>query len=200
MKKQGKIKYIGFSFHDDAQFLDKVLTEHPEMDFVQLQLNYLDWENGVIQSRQNYEVARKHQKPIVVMEPIKGGSLANLPKDIAQKFLDYNPDASISSWALRYVASLSNVKVVLSGMSTYDQVLDNLKTFENFEYLNKKLNATILMVTHDAFTASYADRILFIKDGKIFNEIIKGNSSRKDFFEKIIEVVTLLGGELNDVI
>lgn len=137
MKKQGKIKYIGFSFHDDAQFLDKVLTEHPEMDFVQLQLNYLDWENGVIQSRQNYEVARKHQKPIVVMEPIKGGSLANLPKDIAQKFLDYNPDASISSWALRYVASLSNVKVVLSGMSTYDQVLDNLKTFENFEYLNQ---------------------------------------------------------------
>ena len=71
MKKQGKIKYMGFSFHDDADFLDKVLTEHPEIDFVQLQLNYLDWENGVIQSRRNYEVARKHHKPIVVMEPIK---------------------------------------------------------------------------------------------------------------------------------
>ncbi len=98
-------------------------------------------------------------------------------------------------------AIVTNPKLVLADEPT--GALDSKsarKLLENFEYLNKKLNATILMVTHDAFTASYADRILFIKDGKIFNEIIKGNSSRKDFFEKIIEVVTLLGGELNDVI
>ena len=98
-------------------------------------------------------------------------------------------------------AIITNPKLVLADEPT--GALDSKsarKLLENFEYLNKKLNATILMVTHDAFTASYADRILFIKDGKIFNEIIKGNSSRKDFFEKIIEVVTLLGGELNDVI
>ena len=98
-------------------------------------------------------------------------------------------------------AIVTNPKLVLADEPT--GALDSKsarKLLENFEYLNKKLNATILMVTHDAFTASYADRILFIKDGKIFNEIIKGNSSRKDFFEKIIEVVTILGGELNDVI
>ena len=98
-------------------------------------------------------------------------------------------------------AIVTNPKLVLADEPT--GALDSKsarKLLENFEYLNKKLNATILMVTHDAFTASYSDRILFIKDGKIFNEIIKGNSSRKDFFEKIIEVVTLLGGELNDVI
>lgn len=117
MKKQGKIKYIGFSFHDDADFLDKVLTEHPEIDFVQLQLNYLDWENGVIQSRRNYEVARKHHKPIVVMEPIKGGTLASFSDDIEKIYKDYAPEKSIASWALRYVASLDGVMTILSGMS-----------------------------------------------------------------------------------
>lgn len=97
MKKQGKIKYMGFSFHDDADFLDKVLTEHPEIDFVQLQLNYLDWENGVIQSRRNYEVARKHHKPIIVMEPVKGGTLASFSDDIERIYKDYAPQKSIAS-------------------------------------------------------------------------------------------------------
>lgn len=117
MKKQGKIKYMGFSFHDDADFLDKVLTEHPEIDFVQLQLNYLDWENGVIQSRRNYEVARKHHKPIIVMEPVKGGTLASFSDDIEKIYKDYAPQKSIASWALRYVASLDGVMTILSGMS-----------------------------------------------------------------------------------
>ncbi|WP_296881676.1 aldo/keto reductase [Thomasclavelia sp.] len=135
MKKQGKIKYIGFSFHDDAQFLDKVLTEHPEMDFVQLQLNYLDWENGVIQSRQNYEVARKHQKPIVVMEPVKGGTLASFQPDIEKIYKDYAPDSSIASWALRYVGSLEGVMTILSGMSNIEQMNDNLNTMSDFKKL-----------------------------------------------------------------
>ena len=137
MKKQGKIKNIGFSFHDTPEFLDQVLTEHPEVDFVQLQLNYLDWNNGVIQSKKNLEIARKHHKPVVVMEPIKGGALASLSNDIEQVFTDYNPNVSISSWALRFVASLPNVKVVLSGMSTYDQVEDNLATFKEFKLLDQ---------------------------------------------------------------
>ena len=147
MKKQGKIKYMGFSFHDDADFLDKVLTEHPEVDFVQLQLNYLDWENGVIQSRRNYEVARKHHKPIVVMEPIKGGTLASFSDDIEKIYKDYAPQKSIASWALRYVASLEGVMTILSGMSNAQQMNDNLDTMTHFEKINNEEAKLIKQVT-----------------------------------------------------
>lgn len=134
LREAGKIRYLGFSFHDEYPVFKEILEYH-KWDFCQLQLNYMDMD--IQAGMKGYQLAEKMQVPIVVMEPIKGGSLANLPKDIAQKFIDYNPEASVSSWALRYVASLSNVKVVLSGMSTYDQVIDNLETFENFEYLNQ---------------------------------------------------------------
>lgn len=147
MKKQGKIKYMGFSFHDDADFLDKVLTEHPEIDFVQLQLNYLDWENGVIQSRRNYEVARKHHKPIVVMEPVKGGTLASFSDDIERIYKDYAPQKSIASWALRYVASLDGVMTILSGMSNVQQMNDNLDTMTHFEKINNEEAKLIKQVT-----------------------------------------------------
>ena len=147
MKKQGKIKYMGFSFHDDADFLEKVLTEHPEIDFVQLQLNYLDWENGVIQSRRNYEVARKHHKPIIVMEPIKGGTLASFSDDIERIYKDYAPQKSIASWAMRYVASLDGVMTILSGMSNAQQMNDNLDTMTHFEKINDKEAKLIKQVT-----------------------------------------------------
>lgn len=147
MKKQGKIKYMGFSFHGDADFLDKVLTEHPEIDFVQLQLNYLDWENGVIQSRRNYEVARKHHKPIVVMEPIKGGTLASFSDDIEKIYKDYAPQKSIASWALRYVASLDGVMTILSGMSNAQQMNDHLDTMTHFEKINNEEAKLIKQVT-----------------------------------------------------
>ena len=147
MKKQGKIKYMGFSFHDDADFLDKVLTEHPEIDFVQLQLNYLDWENGVIQSRRNYEVARKHHKPIIVMEPIKGGTLASFSDDIERIYKDYTPQKSIASWAMRYVASLDGVMTILSGMSNAQQMNDHLDTMTHFEKINDKEAKLIKQVT-----------------------------------------------------
>lgn len=147
MKKQGKIKYMGFSFHDDADFLEKVLTEHPEIDFVQLQLNYLDWENGVIQSRRNYEVARKHHKPIIVMEPIKGGTLASFSDDIERIYKDYAPQKSIVSWALRYVASLDGVMTILSGMSNAQQMNDNLDTITHFEKINNEEAKLIKQVT-----------------------------------------------------
>ena len=147
MKKQGKIKYMGFSFHDDADFLDKVLTEHPEIDFVQLQLNYLDWENGVIQSRRNYEVARKHHKPIIVMEPVKGGTLASFSDDIEKIYKDYAPQKSIASWALRYVASLDGVMTILSGISNAQQMNDNLDTMAHFEKINDEEAKLIKQVT-----------------------------------------------------
>lgn len=147
MKKQGKIRYMGFSYHDNARLLDEVLTRHPEVDFVQLQLNYLDWENGVIQSRKNYEVARKHNKPVVVMEPVKGGTLASFPEDIEKIYKEYNPESSTASWALRYIASLEGVMTVLSGMSSEEQMKDNLDTFMNFRPMSEKEYGLVREVT-----------------------------------------------------
>lgn len=127
-KKQGLVRHIGFSFHDDADFLDTVLTEHPEMDFVQLQLNYLDWESEDVQSRLCYETARRHGKPIVVMEPVKGGTLANPPEKARALMEAAHPDWSPASWALRFVMELPGVMTVLSGMSNREQMEDNLFT------------------------------------------------------------------------
>ena len=146
MKAQGKIRHIGFSYHDDAEFLDKVLTEHPELEFVQLQLNYLDWENGVIQSRKNWEIARKHNKPIVVMEPIKGGTLASFSEDIEKIYKDYAPQKSIASWALRYILSQEGIMTVLSGMSTQEQMEDNLATVTDFKPINEEETSLIAKV------------------------------------------------------
>jgi len=146
MKKQGKIRHFGFSFHDDAELLDRILGEHPEVEFVQLQLNYLDWEDPVIQSRRTYEVCKKHGVPIVVMEPVKGGTLANLPEDEARILKEINPDASLASWALRFVASLDGIMVVLSGMSNWDQMQDNLHTMWDFKPLDDKEQQAVSQV------------------------------------------------------
>lgn len=133
MKKQGKIRHIGFSYHDNAELLDRILTEHPEIEFVQLQLNYLDWNNEVIQSKANYEIARKHNKPIIVMEPVKGGTLASFPKNVESIYKTYAPKRSIASWALRYIGSLDGIMTILSGMTTKIQMEDNLNTFTHFK-------------------------------------------------------------------
>ena len=137
-KEKGLIKHAGFSFHDKPELLDKILTEHPEMEFVQLQINYLDWESEWIQSRGCYEVACKHNKPVIVMEPVKGGTLANLPEEAAKMFNEYDPTKSAPSFAIRFVASLENVMVVLSGMSNIAQIEDNTSFMENFVPLNDK--------------------------------------------------------------
>ena len=137
MKEEGKIKKFGFSFHDDAEMLDQILTEHPEVDFVQLQINYLDWDNKIIQSRACYETARKYNKPIVVMEPVKGGTLASLPKEAASLLYEYAPGVLPVSYALRFAASLPGVFMVLSGMSSLEQVKDNIHIMDNPAPLNE---------------------------------------------------------------
>ena len=142
-KRQGLIKHMGFSFHDTAEVLDKILTEHPEMEFVQLQINYLDWDSEGVQSRKCYEVATKHGKPVIVMEPVKGGTLAKLPAAAETLLRQADPGASIPSWAVRFAASLPNVKMVLSGMSSTDQLLDNTGYMQDFVPLTQQEQAVI---------------------------------------------------------
>ena len=142
-KRQGLIKHMGFSFHDTAEVLDKILTEHPEMEFVQLQINYLDWDSEGVQSRKCYEVATKHGKPVIVMEPVKGGTLAKLPAAAEALLRQADPGASIPSWAVRFAASLPNVKMVLSGMSSTEQLLDNTGYMQDFAPLTQQEQAVI---------------------------------------------------------
>ncbi len=131
LKQEGKIHHIGMSFHDQPLVLDRILSEHPEIEVVQLQLNYVDMENPAVKSRECYEVAVKHHKPVIVMEPIKGGMLANLT-DNAKKTIDDLHGDSPASYALRYAASFENVFMVLSGMSTLEQMRDNLSVMKDF--------------------------------------------------------------------
>ena len=134
-KEEGYIEKLGISSHANAEYLDNILNQHPDMDFIQLQINYLDWENDVVEARKCYEVARKHDLEIVVMEPLKGGFLANVPKKAEKLMRDYNGQSPLE-WALRFVAGLPGVFMVLSGMSSQKQVAENVKIFDNIKPLN----------------------------------------------------------------
>lgn len=145
-KAKGLAKHVGFSFHDTAELLDEVLSKYPEMEFVQLQINYLDWESEWIQSRKCYEVCVKHNKPVIVMEPVKGGSLAKIPAEAETLFRGADPAMSVPSWAIRFAASLPNVMVVLSGMSTLEQVENNTGYMEDFRPLTEDERALCFRV------------------------------------------------------
>lgn len=142
-KKAGLVRHAGFSFHDTAELLDEILQAHPEMEFVQLQINYLDWESEWIQSRKCYEVCVKHGKPVIVMEPVKGGTLATVPPQAGALLKEMDDSMSIPSWAIRFAASLPNVMVVLSGMSNTQQMLDNLSYMQDFAPLTEQEDAVL---------------------------------------------------------
>lgn len=135
-KRQGKVRHMGFSFHDSPELLDQILTENPDVEFVQIVINYFDWNSYFIQAKGCYDVIRRHGKKIVVMEPVKGGCLAALPEVSEQKLKALDPNASMASWALRFAASQEGVMAVLSGMSNFEQMQDNLHTMGDFTPLN----------------------------------------------------------------
>ena len=138
MKKEGKIKHVGFSFHSTPEELEEILKKHPEMEFVQLQINYADWENPAIKSKECYEMARKYGKPVVIMEPVKGGMLANPPEPVAKILKEANPNTSFASWAIKFAANLDGVITVLSGMSNVEQMKDNLSYMKDFTKLSEE--------------------------------------------------------------
>lgn len=137
LKNKGLIKHIGMSFHDSPELLDEILKAHPELEMVQIQFNYIDFEDEKIKAKENYEVIRKYNKDIIVMEPVKGGKLANLPKEAENIFSELS-NFSPASYAIRYAASFDGVKMVLSGMSSFEQMKDNMTFMTNFEKLEEK--------------------------------------------------------------
>ncbi len=141
LKKEGKIKHFGISFHDTADVLDTILTEYPQIEVVQIQLNYADYDDPAVQSRLCYEVCEKHEKPVIIMEPVKGGTLVNLPAD-AKKILEDLHGGSAASYAIRFAAGFPNVFMVLSGMSNVEQAKDNVSTMRDFKPLDEtEMNA-----------------------------------------------------------
>ena len=135
-KEEGLIRHFGFSFHGSPELLSSVLDRHPETEFVQIQLNYADWNNPVVRSGELYKILLERNIPMVIMEPIKGGTLASLKPELEKKYKDHAPDRSIASWALRFVGSLPGIMTILSGMSDEKQMEDNIETFSDFEPLS----------------------------------------------------------------
>lgn len=143
-KELGKIKNVGFSLHDNADVLDDLLTKHPEVDFIQLQINYADWNDAVVQSKKCYEVAKKHGKPVIVMEPIRGGTLADPPKQVKDILDAVNSEMPYAIWALKFVASKENIVTVLSGMSTIEQMEENIKYLKDVTPLTEQEEEAIV--------------------------------------------------------
>ena len=147
LKKEGKIRHVGISFHDTAEALDQILTEYPEIEAVQIQFNYVDYEDAVVQSRRVYETAVKHGKPVIVMEPVKGGKLVELPEE-AQKIFDSLQGGSNASYAIRFAAGFENMMMVLSGMSTIEQLNENVSYMADFQPLSDTERAAVEQVQH----------------------------------------------------
>lgn len=135
-KAEGKIRHFGFSYHGSPELLETILDWHPEIEFVQIQLNYADWNNPVVRSGELYDILHRRNIPMIIMEPVKGGTLASLKPELEERFISYSPDKSVASWALRFCASLPGVEMILSGMSNDEQMEDNIKTFTDLVPLN----------------------------------------------------------------
>ncbi len=146
LKEKGLVRHYGFSFHADPPLLEELLAAHPDVDFVQLQINYADWENPGVRARECWEIARRHGKPVVIMEPVKGGALADPIPEAARTLKAADPAASPASWAIRFAASLEGVVTVLSGMSDLAQMEDNLSYMKAFRPLDEKERAVIARV------------------------------------------------------
>ncbi len=190
-KKAGLVKHMGFSFHDSAEFLEKVLSENDDFEFVQLQVNYLDWDSESVQSRKCYEVARAHGLPVIVMEPVKGGTLAAVPPAVEQLFKSADANMSIPSWAIRFAAGLEGVMVVLSGMSNMSQLTDNTSYMRDFKPLNNDeiamvfkaadmiKNSVAIPCTGCSYcTGGCPSNIAIPQYFKLYNSIKKGASSQ----------------------
>ena len=144
-KAEGKIKVFGFSYHGTPELLEQILDKHPEVEFVQIQLNYADWDNPLVQSGRLYEILHERNIPMTIMEPVKGGTLASMDPSIEQIFKSLDPNASVASWALRFVGSLPGIRFILSGMSNEEQMLDNIATFKDFKPLSATEKAAVMM-------------------------------------------------------
>ena len=182
-KAEGLAKRIGFSYHGNASLLEEILTAHPEVDVVLMQLNYLDWESEGIQSRKCYETCLHHGKSVMVMEPVKGGTLASIPEEAAEKLRNCRPDWTPSDWALRFVQSLPGVEIALSGMATAQQVRDNIRPFAPLEPEELELLAeaaeiirgnTAIGCTGCAYCVSHCPKKIPIPQYiKLYNEITR---------------------------
>ena len=146
LKEEGKIKHLGISFHDTAEMLEQILTEHPEVEIVQIQFNYADYESASVQSKKVYEVCRKFDKPVLVMEPVKGGGLVNLPEEAKKLFDALQQEYSYASYAVRFAAGFEGMYKVLSGMSNFEQLKENVDYMKDFVPLNEKEMETVLKV------------------------------------------------------
>ena len=146
LKQEGRAKHIGFSYHDSPELLDRILTEHPELEYVQLQLNYFDWDSPYVAAKDCYEVCKKHGKLVVVMEPVKGGALASLPGELEDILKTCDPNLSTASWAIRFAASLDHVFMVLSGMSNMEQMQDNISYMEQFHPFSEQESVAVSKV------------------------------------------------------
>ena len=197
-KENGEVKHIGFSFHDTPEFLDEVLNKHPEVEYVQLQLNYLDWLTTNVQAKACYDVCVKHNKPVIVMEPVRGGKIVKLPNDAKKLFDDLDPNMSTASWAIRFCASLDNVYMVLSGMTNMEQMKDNLSYMEDFKPLTDEENNTCLKVAEiinkylivpctgcSYCTATCPQGIAIPQYFSLYNKDKQDSTVSKDEYEKI---------------
>ena len=150
-REEGKIKHLGFSYHGTPALLEKIVDSHPEIEFVQIQLNYADWDNPIVHSGELYKILADRNIPIIVMEPCKGGKLANHDEECTEILKSVRPDKSVASWAFRFVGSLPGITTILSGMTTQEQMEDNMNTFKNFEPLTSEEQETIEKVKEAMF-------------------------------------------------